>query len=102
MCNLYAGQDPSLYTQVNRSLRLAGYATSIRLEGAFWAILDDIAASQELSTPKFLSLLYDEAVAINGEMKNFASMLRTTCVLHLGGARPSAEELAALASKAAA
>ena len=64
-------------------MRIGGHSTSIRLEAAFWDLLDEIAATQGLSTPKFLSLLYDEALEIHGEVSNFASMLRTTCLLHL-------------------
>jgi hypothetical protein len=41
-----------------------------------------------LTTPKFISTLYDEAIEINGEIPNLASMLRTTCALYLRGSRP--------------
>lgn len=101
MCRVFAGQDPEGYRQVNRSVRIAGHSTSIQLEAAFWALLDEIAAGQGLTTPKFLSKLYDEAIEINGEVPNFASMLRTTCALYLRGHRPADEELAALHVEAA-
>jgi predicted DNA-binding ribbon-helix-helix protein len=100
MCNVFAGQDPGGYTQVTRSVRIGGHCTSIRLEAAFWSLLDEIAANQGLSTPKFLSLLHDEALEIHGEVLNFASMLRTTCLLYLRGARPDLRELAAVRSAA--
>lgn len=87
MCHVFAGQDPSRYQQISRSVRIGGHSTSIRLEAAFWALLDDIAAMQGMTTPRFLSVLHDEALELNGEMSNFASMLRTTCLLYLGGAR---------------
>lgn len=101
MCRVFAGQDPDGYKPVNRSVRIAGHSTSIQLESAFWGLLDEIAASQQLTTPKFLTQLYDEAIEINGEVPNFASMLRTTCVLYLNGDRPTAEELAAMQTEAA-
>jgi len=101
MCQVFAGQDPSGYAPINRSVRIAGHSTSIQLEAAFWALLDEIAASQRLSTPKFLSLLYDEALEIHGEVANFASMLRTTCLLHLRGARPETRNLVAVRTAAA-
>lgn len=93
MCQVFAGQDPGGYKPVNRSVRIGGYSTSIQLEAAFWTLIDEIAASQNLSTPKFLSTLYAEALEIHGEIPNFASMLRTTCVLYLKGHRPQAAEL---------
>ena len=88
MCRVFGGQDPEGYRQINRSIRIAGYSTSIQLEAAFWELLDEIAESQDLTTPKFISKLYEEAIEINGEIPNFASMLRTTCVLYLRGHRP--------------
>ena len=33
-----------------------------------------------MTTPKFLSLLYDEVMEINPEMHNFASLLRVSCL----------------------
>ncbi len=101
MCKVFAGQDPGGYRQVNRSVRIAGHSTSIQLEATFWELLDEIAGNQGLSTPKFLSKLYDEAIEINGEIPNFASMLRTTCALYLRGHRPDATELATLSGRAA-
>lgn len=98
MCNVFAAQDPRRYEIINRSVRIAGHSTSLQLERAFWDLIDEIAMSQNLSTPKFLSKLYDEAAEINGGVSNFASLLRTTCALYLQGARPSRAELAALAS----
>ncbi|CAH2399143.1 hypothetical protein BQ8794_240092 [Mesorhizobium prunaredense] len=93
MCKVYARQDPEGYRQTNRSVRVAGHSTSIRLEAAFWTLLDEIAESQGLSTTKFISKLCDEALEINGDIPNFASMLRTTCALYLRGYRPSHERL---------
>lgn len=101
MCRVFAGQDPEGYRQVNRSIRIGGHSTSIQLETAFWALLDEIAASQGLTTTKFISKLYEEAIEINGEIPNFASMLRTTCALYLKGAKPVEDELRTISSQAA-
>lgn len=101
MCRVFAGQDPEGYRQINRSIRIGGYSTSIQLEATFWELLDEIAASQNLTTPKFISKLYDEAIEINGAIPNFASMLRTTCALYLRGARPAAAEVEACQREAA-
>lgn len=83
MCRIFAGQDPANYENITRSVRLGGYATSIRLEASFWDILDQIAINQDMTTPRFLSVLYDEVVEIHGEVPNFASLLRVSCVNYL-------------------
>jgi predicted DNA-binding ribbon-helix-helix protein len=83
MCNIFAGQDPASYACVTRSVRLSGHVTSIRLEAQFWSIIDEIARYQGLTTPRFLSKLYDEALEIHGEVGNFSSLLRNACVIYL-------------------
>jgi predicted DNA-binding ribbon-helix-helix protein len=85
MCKVFAEQDPQGYRQINRSVRIAGHSTSIQLEATFWKLLDEIAESQNMTTPRFISTLYDEALQAQGEIPNFASMLRTTCALYLRG-----------------
>ena len=85
MCYVFAGQDPETYAYHTRSVRLGGHSTSIRLESKFWTILDEIAAAQDLSMPKFLSQLYDEALEIHGNVGNFASLLRCACLIYLSG-----------------
>ena len=83
MCEIYAGQNPVRYRPINRSVRIGGHSTSIQLEAAFWVLLDEIAERQGLSSAKFLSTLYDEALEINGTVSNFASLLRTSCLIYL-------------------
>ncbi len=84
MCQIFAGQDPATYAYIARSIRLAGHATSIRLEASFWDILDEIAARQNMTTPRFLSTLYNEVLELHGGISNFSSLLRVACVLYLG------------------
>ncbi len=84
MCQIFAGQNPDRYESVTRRLRLNGQSTSIRLERAFWRILDQIAAAEELSTPAFISKLHGEVIEQHGEAKNFTSLLRCACTIHLG------------------
>jgi predicted DNA-binding ribbon-helix-helix protein len=80
MCHIFAGQDPRNYAYETRSVRLMGHPTSVRLEAKFWLVVDDIAASQGMTQAKFLSLLYEEALEINGEVSNFASLIRCCCL----------------------
>ncbi len=83
MCLFFAGQDPDRYASTTRRLRLNGQSTSIRLENAFWAILDEIADRERTSTPLFLSMLHSEVLELKGEPQNFTSVLRTTCLIFL-------------------
>jgi predicted DNA-binding ribbon-helix-helix protein len=80
MCHVFAGQDPANYAFETRSVRLMGHPTSVRLEAKFWVILEDISAAQGMPMSKFLSLLYEEALDIHGDVSNFASLLRCCCL----------------------
>ena len=90
MCRMYAGQDPARYQPETRHLRLNGQSTSIRLEAAFWGILDGIAAGEGLSTAAFISRLHDEVLLLHGEAPNFSSILRCTCLMQLERRTPLA------------
>ena len=57
-----------------------GHSTSVRLEARFWAVLEQIAEVQGMAMGRFLSLLYEEALEIHGEVGNFASLLRCCCL----------------------
>ena len=83
MCQIFAGQDPANYAFETRSVRLMGYTTSVRLEARFWVVLEEIAQKQEMTMGHFLSLLYEEALHTHGEISNFASLLRCSCLNYL-------------------
>ena len=85
MCELFARQEPGRYVPVTRRIRLNGQSTSVRLEAAFWTILDEIAREQGESTGAFLSTLHNEVLEFHGEPVNFASLLRTSCLIYLMG-----------------
>ncbi|MDJ0628322.1 MAG: ribbon-helix-helix domain-containing protein [Rhodobacter sp.] len=80
MCQVFAGQDPERYASHTRRLRLNGQSTSIRLENAFWRIIDEIAERDGVSTPVFLSTLHSEVLELRGEPSNFTSLLRCACL----------------------
>lgn len=84
MCQVFAGQDPARYDSVTRRLRLNGQSTSIRLERAFWRILDQMARNEGSTTPAFLSKLHSEVLQQHGEARNFTSLLRCACTIYLG------------------
>jgi predicted DNA-binding ribbon-helix-helix protein len=87
MCHLFASQRPDSYAFETRSIRLNGQSTSLRLEKVFWSILEEIAAGERMSVPRFISTLHQEILLLRGEVPNFTSHLRCICVI----ARTSAE-----------
>lgn len=92
MCRIFAGQPPEAYSYQTRSIRLGGHSTSIRLEAAFWSILEEIAAAETMSLAKFLTTLHDEVLEFRGEATNFTSLLRCACLTYVAQLRPRREE----------
>ena len=94
MCEIYVKADPMLYESRSRSLRIHGGVTKIRLENHFWDILAEIAASDGYTTNQLIAKLYDELLDYRGEIDNFASFLRVSCLRYLSlrkgaGERPT-------------
>lgn len=88
MCHVFAGQEPERYASRTRRLRLNGQSTSIRLENAYWDILDKIADRDGMSTPLFISTLHSEVLELRGEPENFTSLLRCACLKFLEMSEP--------------
>ena len=82
MCQLFAHQPQRDYQSQTRSLRIDGHATSIRLELAFWDTLEEIAAKERMTLAKFLTRLHSEVLHHRGEVHNFASLLRCSCLIY--------------------
>ncbi|SHF74118.1 Predicted DNA-binding protein, contains Ribbon-helix-helix (RHH) domain [Litoreibacter ascidiaceicola] len=80
MCQVFAGQDPDRYASTTRRLRLNGQSTSIRLENAYWQVIDIIAKNDKMTTPIFISRLHSEVLELRGEPVNFTSLLRCACL----------------------
>ncbi|WP_051078240.1 ribbon-helix-helix domain-containing protein [Leeia oryzae] len=95
MCEIYVKADPILYESRSRSLRIHGFVTKIRLENLFWDILAELAGSEGMTTNQLVTKLYGEIIEYRGEVDNFASFLRVTCLRYLTlrhqkpGERPS-------------
>ena len=81
MCHLFASQSPESYAFETRSIRLNGQSTSLRLEKVFWAILEQIAAGEGMTVPRFISTLHSEVLLVWGEVANFTSHLRCICLV---------------------
>jgi len=82
MCQLFAHQPERDYESQTRSLRIGGHCTSIRLEMSFWDTLEEIAAKENMSLGKFLTTLHNEVLDHYGVVKNFASLLRCSCLIY--------------------
>jgi predicted DNA-binding ribbon-helix-helix protein len=82
MCHLFAHQPQRDYESQTRSLRIGGHCTSIRLEMSFWDTLEEIAAKEQMSLPKFLTTLHNEVLNDHGKVNNFASLLRCSCLIY--------------------
>lgn len=95
MCEVFAGQPPESYESETRSIRLHGHSTSIRLERAFWRTLEEIAAAEGVTLRGFIATLHDEVLEHHGEVRNFASLLRCACLVHLRRIETGAPKMAA-------
>jgi predicted DNA-binding ribbon-helix-helix protein len=82
MCQLFAHQPQRDYESQTRSLRIDGHCTSIRLEMSFWDTLEEIAAKEGMTLAKFLTTLHNEVLHHHGEVNNFASLLRCSCLIY--------------------
>ncbi len=83
MCEFFVKADPIQYEQRSRTVRIHGVLTSIRLENMAWDILAEMAAEEGRTTTAQIALFHDEILAHRGEVPNFASFLRVTCMRYL-------------------
>ncbi len=83
MCDFFVKADPIQYEQRTRTVRIHGALTSIRLENMMWDTLAEMAAEEGRTTNALISLFHDEILAARGEVPNFASFLRVTCIRYL-------------------
>ncbi|MDB2589731.1 ribbon-helix-helix domain-containing protein [Candidatus Thioglobus sp.] len=69
------------FVPLKRSIRLHGHSTTIRLEKAYWTVLEQMAEDEELSLAKLLELISDTCLVAND--KNLASCLRVLCLKYI-------------------
>lgn len=82
MCRIFSGQSRRRYASQTRSVRLSGHSTSVRMEGAFWDILEELARREKMSLSKLLNALHEEAMDDAKLPANFASLLRCACLTY--------------------
>src|SRR5450830_1471683 len=83
MCEFFVKADPIQYEQRSRTIRIHGALTSIRLENMVWDVLAEMAEEEGRTTNALIALFHDEILAHRGEVPNFASFLRVTCMRYL-------------------
>ena len=83
MCEFFVKADPIQYEQRSRTVRIHGVLTSIRLENMSWDILAEMAEEEGRTTNALISMFHDEILQYRGEVPNFASFLRVTCMRYL-------------------
>jgi predicted DNA-binding ribbon-helix-helix protein len=99
MCRIFAELNPDLYAYQTRSVRLGTHSTSVRLEAAFWTVLEEIAADQDMTLGRFLTRLHDEVLEYRGEMHNFSSLLRCVCLSYVGDIKRTPNAMALFAAQ---
>ena len=94
MCEFFVKADPIQYEQRSRTVRIHGVLTSLRLENMVWDVLAEMAEAEGRTTNALVSLFHDEILAHRGEVPNFASFLRVTCMRYLRRAALAADKAA--------
>lgn len=83
MCEFFVKADPIQYEQRSRTVRVHGVLTSIRLENMVWDTLAEMAEDEGCTTNALIAQFHDEILAHRGEVPNFASFLRVTCMRYM-------------------
>lgn len=69
------------FIPVRRSIRLHGHSTTIRLERAFWAVLEELAEEEGITVTALITRIQDHCLITN--QKNLASCLRVVCLKYI-------------------
>lgn len=64
-----------------RGFRIRGHSTTLRLETAFWTVLEEMAADEGISLAQLVEAIHDTCLVAND--KNLASCLRVICLKYL-------------------
>lgn len=78
LCNVEQHQE---FEPERRSFRIHGHSTTIRLERAYWSVLDILAAEEDLSVAALITRIHDHCQIANE--KNLASCLRVVCLKYI-------------------
>jgi predicted DNA-binding ribbon-helix-helix protein len=64
-----------------RGFRIHGHSTTVRLEAAYWSVLEEMAYSEKLTLSKLVEMIHDTCLVAND--KNLASCLRVICLKYV-------------------
>lgn len=71
-------QAKEFYTSERRSVRIHGHSTTVRLECAFWSVLEDFASKEETTVAGLITRIHDRCQF--SDFSNLASCLRVVCL----------------------
>jgi predicted DNA-binding ribbon-helix-helix protein len=75
LCNV---DQQAEFEPERRSLRIHGHSTTIRLERAYWTVLEILAGEEDLTVAALVTRIHDHCQTANE--KNLASCLRVVCL----------------------
>ncbi|MCW8861630.1 MAG: ribbon-helix-helix domain-containing protein [Rhodospirillales bacterium] len=81
MFMLCARDQSKEYEPERRSFRIHGHSTTIRLERAFWSVLEELAAEEGIPVSAVIKRIHDHCLSANE--KNLASCLRVVCLKYI-------------------
>ena len=81
MFNACTTEQINEFIPEKRSLRIHGQSTTLRLERAFWNVLDEIAHDHKTSVNEVIQEIAVQCLVAND--KNLASCLRVICLKYL-------------------
>ncbi|MCB1829963.1 MAG: ribbon-helix-helix domain-containing protein [Chromatiaceae bacterium] len=81
MFNACTTDQISEFIPEKRGFRIHGHSTTVRLERAFWNVLEVMAAEQDLVLPELIQRIHDHCLVAND--KNLASCLRVICLKYM-------------------
>ena len=71
----------SEFTPHKRGMRIHGHSTTIRLENAFWSVLEEMARDMNKELPEMIEMIHDRCLVAND--KNLSSCLRVICLKYI-------------------
>ncbi|MCK7549421.1 ribbon-helix-helix domain-containing protein [Marinobacter koreensis] len=83
MCKLFISASPDLWNSKTHSLRIDGMVTSVRMENAFWQVLEELAHRDGMNLPQMITRLYHESIDAGHDLGNFTSFLRVCAMRYL-------------------
>ena len=64
-----------------RGFRIHGHSTTIRLEAAYWSVVEEMAREENMTVSQLVGAIHDTCLVAND--KNLASCLRVICLKYI-------------------